>query len=263
MKANSVTLLGATISVHFYKDSGSKYDIICAFLADEDLQPTFDYAELQALNYVIQQGYNPTVFLQHYIEKQLEGSKKLLSKYEKFFDHSPAQQTAGLQFLLDNIQGRLPSEKSAEFKLHKRALSSGKLKNVYDLLKQRDARLFRTEIWRETDKYQCEYKHFAEIWDSAGDNEEITGRQVLALLKDYTQNNNAWARLIHLHWRHHAKSVHEIYRSDKDATPTEILAKIKIVKVGNDQGTLATLIDFVNNKITQSQQVQSESKLVG
>ncbi len=80
--------------------------------------------------------------------------------------------------------------------------------------------------------------------------------QAKALLNDYTKGNSRMARFFHGNWnRHHISAVTAIIRrldsnnSDGIKTKKELLDALKRIKLTNKLGTLAGIIDFVENKI--------------
>lgn len=101
--------------------------------------------------------------------------------------------------------------------------------------------------WRQSDKYKKEYNHFKQIWNNA--KYKNPEEKIIALMRDYTRNNNRLLRFFSGHWnRHHIKEVNAIVANSQERNVDVIIKYLKSISLENKQGTLANMIDFLEEK---------------
>lgn len=105
--------------------------------------------------------------------------------------------------------------------------------------------------WRKTDKYQKEVEGFKKICSDTKYKTEV--ERIIAILKDYTQDDSAWCRFWAGYWnRNHLDAIKAIYQNvNEHTTESDLLKNLKKIKLDNQEGSCAIIIDYLERKGVQ------------
>ncbi|HIF0232347.1 TPA: DUF5617 domain-containing protein [Legionella pneumophila] len=107
------------------------------------------------------------------------------------------------------------------------------------------------EQWHNSRKYKNERAHFETLWNDP--KYPTHEEKILALLRDYTKNNSATARFFSGNWnRKNLEMVHAVSLLAKNKTTQELLNELHNIPLTNSQGTLATIIELVDERLSSN-----------
>lgn len=116
-----------------------------------------------------------------------------------------------------------------------------------EVIKEKDILINKNDVWRNSSKYKNETRNLEKIWNDPINNTDK--KKIISLLKYYTKNNSGIARIFSGHWRrHHSEQIAAVCLLSSNKSAEDIFGDITSLPLVNKQGSLATIIEFIEAK---------------